>query len=93
MQDWQIRFRHFIQSHEATVLFRKVDGSLRTLQCTLNPFVVPPVTSQRPGRTPNNDVCVVWDVVQDDWRAFRWDSVVKVELVHDTYVETYTINP
>lgn len=76
------------------VIFTKVDGSNRILNCTLNRFVVPPppvLTEEEQAkkdakkpRKVNPDVCAVWDVDLKEWRSFRYDSVVSVQSRYTT---------
>jgi hypothetical protein len=62
-----------------TVVFDKRDGTERTMECTLDPKVLPmPVASDEEinrNRAPNEEVQVVWDVKSNGWRSFRIDSV------------------
>jgi hypothetical protein len=62
------------------VTFEKVDGTERTMQCTLLPQYLPeqyrnmaPMLTET---TPNT--VSVWDVENAGWRSFRVDSVRKV---------------
>lgn len=61
------------------VVFQKVGGEERTMNCTLDPKVLPTAVATdeeiNRNRTPNEAVQVVWDVEADGWRSFRIDSV------------------
>lgn len=57
------------------VVFKKVDGTVREMQCTLAPYLLP--ESKGTGRTPNNDVMVVFDLEAEAWRSFRKDSIIE----------------
>lgn len=66
------------------VLFRKRDGSTRDMICSLRQDDVIRVlkkTAKKTSRTrePNPDVCVVVDLEKDEFRSFRWDSVIAFE--------------
>lgn len=61
-----------------TVEFEKLDGTLRTMRCTLDPSVVPQ-TEGTSNRKPNDNVQVVWDVEAQGWRSFRIDRIKNVE--------------
>lgn len=63
-----------------TVTFTKVDGSERTMTCTLLPNYLPeqyrnnaPILSEEVG-----NVISAWDVNAGGWRSFRIDSVKSV---------------
>jgi len=72
--------------HEQVVeiVFTKVDGTKRTMQCTLNADNLPKVevsedadTEVKP-RKSNPDVMSVFDMEKKDWRSFRWDNLQTV---------------
>ena len=66
---------------EVTVKFNKKDGELRTMRCTLNPELVPPVEKKTERvKEVNEDVCPVYDLDKQGWRSFRYDSVKEVIL-------------
>ena len=67
-----------------TVVFEKVDGTERTMRCTLSDLYVPQVLTEydqdgnaivKPQRKRNDDVVSVWDIDNSGWRSFRLDSV------------------
>lgn len=65
------------------VEFKKLSGDVRVLTCTLNPVSLPPARaedpmSQKKVRELNEEVCAVFDTVNQGWRSFRWDSVISV---------------
>jgi hypothetical protein len=64
------------------VTFTKTDGSERIMKCTLNETLVPQTEKKESGKskTPNPEVCPVWDLELEAWRSFRWDSITKLEL-------------
>ena len=66
------------------VEFTKVDGDVRRMICTLNPTMIPqPIVtdSDEPKRikSKNDDVCIVYDIENEGWRSFRYDSIMVVE--------------
>lgn len=63
-----------------TVSFTKVDGSERTMTCTLLPDYLPEeYRSKQPMLTETVGSSIsVWDVNANGWRAFRVDSVTAV---------------
>lgn len=67
----------------AIVSFKKVDGSKRIMECTLNTVLLekedmPEKKTDRVKKS-NNDVLSVWDTTAKGWRSFRVDRVYNVE--------------
>lgn len=61
------------------VLFVKKDGTERRMVCTLKPGLLPAQTDLEEAvqkKTPNPDVLAVWDLENQGWRSFRYDSVI-----------------
>jgi len=61
-----------------TVVFTKVDGTERTMKCTLNKEYLPEqkdLEEEISKRNKSDEVIAVWDVENNGWRSFRWDSV------------------
>jgi hypothetical protein len=61
------------------VLFVKKDGTERRMVCTLKPDLLPAQTDLEEAvqkKTPNPDVLAVWDLENQGWRSFRYDSVI-----------------
>jgi hypothetical protein len=98
-EDERESFRQWVKSllWEQLVLieFVKADGSVRTMECTLNDVYGAKYPEQdtvkellhesipegvkKTPRRQNNDVCVVWDVKQAAWRSFRWDRLKRID--------------
>lgn len=59
------------------VLFEKMDGTMRTMNCTLHPDRLPArQTLTEVSSTPTNlDTIRVFDTDLKEWRSFRVDSV------------------
>ena len=73
-----------LKDGEVVVTITKVNGDKRVMTCTLNENVVPPAKKEEPitqkkVREVNPEVCSVWDVNANGWRAFRWENVIEVE--------------
>jgi hypothetical protein len=60
-----------------TVVFTKVDGSTRTMNCTLNSRYLPE-NADASGKAKTGASVAVWDTDKSAWRSFRVDSVQKV---------------
>lgn len=63
-----------------TVVFEKQDGTERTMKCTLSDDIVPlmDTTAVKRKRIQNPDVLAVWDIDNNGWRSFRFDSIKSV---------------
>lgn len=59
------------------VVFTKKDGTQRSLLGTLNPSLIPEEKQPKgSNRVHSVESQPVYDVEKDDWRSFRWDSLV-----------------
>ena len=68
--------------HEGVVgiTFTKKDGSERLMQCTLSESKIPSEFAPKGSEKAKSDeVLPVFDVENDGWRSFRWDSIKKIE--------------
>jgi hypothetical protein len=64
------------------VKFTKKDGTDRTLMCTLSQKVIPDEYAPKgeDTRKKSSDALAVFDVENEGWRSFRWDSVKSVSM-------------
>lgn len=67
------------------IRFTKVDGTDRTMNCTLRPDLLPPPKETKEGEvkksrglTDSKDHVVVWDLDKGAWRSFRIDSLKEI---------------
>lgn len=73
-----------LKSNIVTVVFTKVDGTERTMKCTLKEDILPKsdisrlVEEQTNARKQNDNVIAVWDVDNNGWRSFRLDTVQQI---------------
>ena len=64
------------------VKFTKKNGEIRDMNCTLRADLLPPVPEPDPDATPKKvrsqpvDSIAVFDLDKQDWRAFRYDSII-----------------
>lgn len=56
------------------VTFRKKDGTLRDMKCTLMEDFLP----ETKGSGSYTGITTVYDVEKEGWRSFRTDSVVEI---------------
>jgi len=79
-----------IQSGVVQVRFKKVNGDIRVMLCTINPDLIPKqpdaeqpfendmltLSEKKAPRKQSDESYRVYDVEKDGWRSFRWDSVI-----------------
>ena len=56
--------------------FEKKDGTFRKMFCTLAESKIPEDKIPKNEQSYSSEALRVFDVEQDDWRAFRWDSLI-----------------
>jgi len=71
--------------HESVVevTFTKKDGTERLLRATLHQDKIPQENKPKedtPQRTKSEEAQAVYDLDNDGWRSFRWDSVIDYEV-------------
>jgi hypothetical protein len=72
---------NILRSRIATVSFTKKDNTKRILKCTLDENIIPSTRKESNNvRVVNPEVCRVWDVENQAWRSFRWESITKLEV-------------
>jgi len=60
--------------------FRKTDGTLRNMKCTLLPKFLPEaIVSDKPKSKVSEDTLAVFDLEKNEWRSFRYDSVTEIK--------------
>ncbi len=62
------------------VTFTKIDGSVRTMPCTLDPAILPPAPVIE-GKTPKPfkpETISAWCTDKNEWRSFRVANVQRV---------------
>jgi hypothetical protein len=74
--------RRILRTSVIDIHFTKKDGSNRVMKCTLNEDFIPKRDTEESENTrkSNPDVCPVWDMENQAWRSFRWDSITKIEI-------------
>ena len=70
-----------LQKRVCRVIFKKVNGEERDMQCTLIEDVLPPAkkddpVSQKKVRAVNEEVIVAFDTLKGEFRSFRVANVV-----------------
>ena len=67
------------------VIFKKVDGTERTMWCTLRSDLLPATyineqDQERNFHKENKDTIAAWDVQKGGWRSFRVDNVLSTQV-------------
>ena len=76
-KDW---LKTLLAEREVIIFFKKKDGTERKMLCTLSENEIPAEKlPKNTGKMKSDDVLAVFDVENDGWRSFRWDSVTKIE--------------
>lgn len=76
---WLTGLLHDENIKDVCVAFTKKDGTKRELHCTLVESRIPSEkTPKESSRSTSEEALRVYDVEKQDWRSFRWDSVLTV---------------
>lgn len=74
--------RQMLSKDTRTIVFRKINGEIREMLCTLDPTIIPPAPKTTTGRVappkPPNLISV-WDVNANGWRSFYVDSIIEIK--------------
>lgn len=68
-------------SEPIRIFFNKIDGTIREMLATTNPSLIPASTYEKKTdrvKELNPSIQVVFDTEKQEWRSFRWDSLVEV---------------
>jgi len=83
MSEFKQQYTDFIRSlllnGVYNVKFRKVDGSERTMKCTLMQSFLPVTPVTEGTKRKNPDVLCVWDIENNGWRSFKLENVLSIE--------------
>jgi len=89
----QLEYKNYIGSiltaGPTLVTFTKVDGTIREMNCTLRPDLLPVVEVVEPeeGAEPkkerkvNPNVQVAFDLDKKEWRSFKYDTIISIESI------------
>jgi len=68
-----------LTKHECTVTFTKVNGETRVMPCTLRGDLVPKIEPKGTNKS-NETIVSVWCLDKREWRSFRVDNVVDLQI-------------
>jgi hypothetical protein len=64
--------------------FTKKDGTERVMKCTTSPTIImfkdPSILESKREKKPNEDVMPVYDLENNSWKSFRWESIKRVQI-------------
>ena len=76
-KDW---LRTLLHEREVGITFIKKDGSERLMWCTLSESKIPSEFAPKGSEKAKSDeVLPVFDIENNGWRSFRWDSITNIE--------------
>jgi hypothetical protein len=87
---WTFGVLHDENITDLRITFTKKDGTERAMQCTLCPKRIPEISGISENKKPTSETSTagsqtsgsavrIFDTEKQEWRSFRWDSVIKVE--------------
>ena len=79
--------REMLKTDLATIVFTKIDGSMREMHCTLMPEYLPVIElDPRIKYAPSPVIITVWDLEQNAWRSLKFNSILSIEMDNFNYV-------
>jgi hypothetical protein len=77
----KLDLREILLKHETDIDFTKVDGSERTMKCSLRGDLLPLTAEsvvKSKSKKDNPNVIAVFDLEKQEWRSIRLDSIKKI---------------
>ncbi len=79
--------RKLLKEDIVTVTFTKKNGDKRVMLCTLLPNYLPGGDSGGLSTSvPSDTIVTVWDIEQNAWRSFKFDTITSIETEYFNYV-------
>jgi WYL_2, Sm-like SH3 beta-barrel fold len=74
---------HLLGHHQCEVTFTKVDGSVRTMPCTLKSELLPAreLKEHHSTKAINYKTLSVWCLDKSEWRSFRTANVTHIRVM------------
>ena len=74
---------HLLKNHICEVTFAKVDGSIRTMPCTLQESMLPAAVAKENAapRAVNEANISAWCTDRGEWRSFKTVNVIEVKIL------------
>ena len=92
-QDRRFALTAALRQFHCEITFTKVDGSIRTMPCTLKTQSLPPVPVkdiaesqevEKPKRQQNPSLISVWCLDKQEWRSFKTMNVISVKRLNES---------
>jgi hypothetical protein len=79
------KLRRLLHEHDCEVTFTKVDGTVRSMPCTLRPTALPVqvVTESDKTKVYKPETLSVWCLDAKAWRSFRVANVTKIRVIQE----------
>ena len=83
LEDRNREIKHLLSANDCEVTFTKVDGTLRTMPCTLRAEALPKVEVKegKEPKQPKPETISVWCLDKNEWRAFKTNNVKKIRIL------------
>jgi len=83
LRDREREIHNLLWNHQCEVTFTKVDGSVRTMPCTLKAEALPQRDANKLHETKiyNPKTISVWCLDKSEWRSFRTANVTHVKII------------
>lgn len=85
MKRFSVWLRALLRNTSLQVTFVKKDNTVREMNCTLDPELVPEIDQTAESFLMKNDVdhIVVWDLDKDAWRTIIYEAIQSIRLEPD----------
>jgi len=67
-----------LREGKIVVEFKKLNGDLRQMYCTLNEEFIPEDRIPKTSKQPTPDVVRAFDMFKGEWRSFRTDNILTI---------------
>jgi hypothetical protein len=84
LDDRNREIRHLLSEHDCEITFTKVDGSVRTMPCTLRTEAMPQRVVTEEHQTTKlykPETLSVWCLDKSEWRSFKVANVQRVRVL------------
>jgi hypothetical protein len=82
LEEKATKLKNILQQGACNIVFTKVDGTERTMCCTLDASRIPaaPLAENKKTKTANPQTLSVWSINDNSWRSFRIDNLIAIHL-------------
>lgn len=81
------KLKQLLQKNVLEIKFKKIDGSERVMNCSLQQEIIPISENKTPKKVKpeNENVLAVWDLEKNAFRSFRVDSLIDYSVYKEGY--------